>query len=79
MQVPASRHDAGSAAFYVALPPPFPIGLVLFEFRSVRKPIGTEIFAAYSLIDENYFRYTRAPERVKRKIFSQINSELWKK
>jgi hypothetical protein len=79
MQAPASRRDAGSAALYVALPPPFPIGLVLLERRSVRKPMGTKIFAVYSLIDENYFRYTRAQEPVKRKIFSHKSCELWKK
>jgi phosphoadenosine phosphosulfate reductase len=44
--------------------------LVLFCCVSVRpKRIGTEIIAAYSVIDENYFLYTRTQGAVKRKNF----------
>jgi hypothetical protein len=51
------------------LPPPSSVGPARL---CGDQPTGsdTKIFAAYSLIDENYFRYTRAQQRVKRKIFS---------
>jgi hypothetical protein len=77
MNAPAGRREAGRIAFVVALPPPVPIGLVLL-CRSA-SDTRHEIVAAYFVIDENYFPYTRALRAVKRKIYYQNNSGLWKK
>jgi len=49
------------AALVVHCPPQFLVGLAFSAGRQALRParIGKEIFPAYSIIDGNYFPYTR--------------------